>query len=108
MVASRLATLSLGSNQHVEISTPSQSDAAKPLNVSTDSDSVQFARKVLDQGSQELIAKLIMVSLDLSISTRDVRNEGVAVGYKYVEGVTKRYILLKHQVIMGVQKLDTV
>jgi len=56
MVASRLATLEKGVNQHTEISAPSQAEAASMLNVSTDS--VQFARKVLDQGSEELINKV--------------------------------------------------
>lgn len=56
MVASRLATLEIGTNQHTEISAPSQRDAAAMLNISTDS--IQFARKVLDQGSEELISKV--------------------------------------------------
>ena len=56
MVASRLATLEIGSNQHVEISTPSQSQAAEMLNVSRES--LISARKVLDQGSEELIQKV--------------------------------------------------
>ena len=44
MVAARLATLSRGANQHVEISTPSQDEAAMLLNVSRHT--VMHARKV--------------------------------------------------------------
>ncbi|MXS77202.1 hypothetical protein ABF87_04340 [Nitrosomonas sp. JL21] len=56
MVASRLAKLEVGTNQHVEISTPSQAKAAEMLNVSRES--VISARKVIDQGSVELIKKV--------------------------------------------------
>ncbi len=52
-VTARLATLKVGANQHVEISTPSQADAAQRLNVSRDS--VQAARKVLEHGAPELV-----------------------------------------------------
>lgn len=65
MVASRLATLEIGANQHVEISTPSQSVAAAMLNVSRES--VISARKVLDQGSAELINKVD--SGEIAVST---------------------------------------
>jgi len=53
MVAGRLADMRRGDNQHTEISATSQAQAAKILNVSTDS--VQFAKKVIDTGTQELV-----------------------------------------------------
>ncbi len=57
MVASRLANMQQGARTDLtEISVRSQPEAAAMLNVSTDS--VQFARKVLDQGSEELISKV--------------------------------------------------
>ena len=62
MVASRLANMQQGGdrkseNFNTEISVLiSQPEAAAMLNVSTDS--VQFAKKVLDQGSEELIQKV--------------------------------------------------
>lgn len=45
-----------------EISVMSQPEAAVMLNVSTDS--VQFAKKVLDQGSEELISKIDRGEID--------------------------------------------
>lgn len=53
-VAAKLAKLPKGANQHTEISASSitQETAAKMLNVSVDS--VQFAKKVQDQGTPEL------------------------------------------------------
>ncbi len=57
MVASRLANMQQGARTDLtEISVRSQPEAATMLNVSTDS--VQFAKKVLDQGSEELISKV--------------------------------------------------
>ncbi len=57
MVASRLANMQQGARTDLtEISVMSQPQAASLLNVSTDS--VQFAKKVLDQGSEELIQKV--------------------------------------------------
>lgn len=62
MVASRLANMQHGGDRksedfNTEISVLiSQPEAAAMLNVSTDS--VQFAKKVLDQGSEELISKV--------------------------------------------------
>ncbi len=57
MVASRLANMQQGARTDLaEISVMSQPQAAAMLNVSTDS--VQFAKKVIDQGSEELIQKV--------------------------------------------------
>ena len=57
MVASRLANMSEGRpSKTAEISAVSQPAAAQMLNVSRES--VQFAKKVLDQGSEELIQKV--------------------------------------------------
>lgn len=62
MVASRLANMKQGARTDLaEISVMSQPEAAAMLNVSTDS--VQFAKKVLDQGSEELIQKVDAVRL---------------------------------------------
>jgi N6-adenosine-specific RNA methylase IME4 len=54
MVAARLATLPLGANQHAQICAPSQDEAADMLSVSRRS--TQFARKVLDSATPELVA----------------------------------------------------
>ena len=53
MVAAKLATLPRGANQHTEISACSQGKAGALLSVS--SDSIQFARKVIDSATPELI-----------------------------------------------------
>jgi hypothetical protein len=50
MVAAKLATLDRGPKAKAEISAITQSDAAKRLNVSPDS--IQAARKVLNDGSR--------------------------------------------------------
>ncbi len=55
MAAAKIATLTLGANQHQEgaqIQAPSQSNAATMLNVGRSS--VQAARKVIDRGTDEL------------------------------------------------------
>ena len=52
MVANAIANLKRGTNQHVEISTPTQSQAAELLNVSRES--VVNARKVREGGVSEL------------------------------------------------------
>jgi hypothetical protein len=63
MVASRLANMQQGARTDItEISVMSQPEAAAMLNVSTDS--VQFAKKVLDQGSEELISKIDRGEID--------------------------------------------
>ena len=54
MVASRLATLKRGDNQHSPIGETSQATAARLLNVGKRS--VERAREVLDQGAPELAA----------------------------------------------------
>lgn len=57
MVAGRLANMKQGARTDiVEISTMSQTNASELLNVSRES--VISARKVLDQGSEELIKKV--------------------------------------------------
>jgi len=57
MVASRLANMAEGRpSKTTEFSAVSQHEAAAKLNVSTDS--TQFAKKVLTQGTQELINKV--------------------------------------------------
>jgi hypothetical protein len=57
MVVSRLATMQQGARTDITgIPVMSQPEAAAMLNVSADS--VQFAKKVLDQGSKELIGKV--------------------------------------------------
>jgi hypothetical protein len=55
MVAAKLANLNHGQKKSDTEISVSQPEAAKLLNISTDS--VQFARKVLDQGSEELYKK---------------------------------------------------
>lgn len=52
LAAARIATLRKGDNQHTARAASSQSDAAEKLGVSTDS--VQRARKVVEQGSKAL------------------------------------------------------
>jgi ParB-like chromosome segregation protein Spo0J len=56
MVAATIATLRLGTNQHAQICAPSQEAAGDMLNVSRRT--VQYAREVLDEGVQELVAKV--------------------------------------------------
>lgn len=69
MVASRLANMQQGARTDLtEISAMSQPEAAKLLNVSTDS--VQFARKVLDQGSEALIQKVDAGELAVSTAAK--------------------------------------
>lgn len=53
-IAAKLATLAKGTNQHTAQAAPSQAKAAELLNVSVDS--VQRARKVLENGAPELVA----------------------------------------------------
>jgi N6-adenosine-specific RNA methylase IME4 len=62
MVAARVATLPRGANQHTEISACSQGRASELFNVSPDS--IQFARKVLDRGTPELIAACDLPACD--------------------------------------------
>lgn len=67
MVASRLANMRQGERTDItEISAMSQPEAAAMLNVSTDS--VQFAKKVLDQGSEALIQKVDEGRLSVSVA----------------------------------------
>ncbi len=54
IVASKLANMQRGDNQHTAIAATSQEQAAEMLNVSVDT--VQRAKKVIDRGSPELVA----------------------------------------------------
>lgn len=65
MVASKLANLPLGSNQHAQICAPSQEGAAQMLGVSRRL--VQHARAVAENGSAELVAAV--ESGELAVST---------------------------------------
>lgn len=70
MVASRLANLNHGQKKSdVEIST-TQTEAANLLNVSRES--VVSAKKVLDQGSEELIQKVDAGEIAVSTAAIDI------------------------------------
>lgn len=68
MVAARIAQLPKGSNQHAEISAPSQSQAAELVNV--DRRTVQHARKVQERAVSELVARVD--SGEVAVSTAAV------------------------------------
>ena len=69
MVASRLANMQQGARTDlVEISTMSQTQAADLLNVSRES--VISAKKVLDQGSEELIQKVDAGEISVSAAAK--------------------------------------
>jgi ParB-like chromosome segregation protein Spo0J len=72
MVAARIATLQLGSNQHAQIQAPSQEQAAKTFKISRSL--VQAARQVQAKGMPELIAAvdsgLMKVTAAASIVSR--------------------------------------
>lgn len=69
MVASRLANMRQGERTDItEISAMSQPEAAAMLNVSTDS--VQFAKKVLDQGDQSLIEAVDSGKVSISAAAK--------------------------------------
>jgi len=72
MVASRLAKLPKGANQHtaIAVSSATQEQAAATLNVSVDA--VQRARKVVDHGAPELIAAVDAGAVSVSAAHRDV------------------------------------
>lgn len=65
MVANRLATLPVGSNQHAHICAPNQAQAARLLGVSRRL--VQHARVVADRGTPELVGAV--ESGDMAVST---------------------------------------
>jgi N6-adenosine-specific RNA methylase IME4 len=73
MVAARVATLPRGANQHTAIAACSQGKAGDLLNVSPDS--IQRARKVIDDGTPELVAACdqgaIKVSAAAHLSDKD-------------------------------------
>jgi N6-adenosine-specific RNA methylase IME4 len=68
MVASRLATLPFGANQHAQICAPSQSSAGALLNVSRRS--VQDAKVVIERGSTELSAAVDRGGLPVSVAAK--------------------------------------
>lgn len=68
MVAAKIAKLPRGANQHVEISTPTQSAAASLLNVSRES--VIAARRVEEKGIPELAAAVESDRVSVSASLR--------------------------------------
>lgn len=71
LVATKLATLSKGTNQHAQVCAPSQDRAAELLNVSRRS--VQHARQVVDEGAPELVQAVergvVSVSAAADVST---------------------------------------
>jgi hypothetical protein len=97
MVASRLANLEHGQKKaDTEISV-SQPEAAKLLNVSTDS--VQFARKVLDQGSEALIQKVDAGELAVSAAAKIAElpeEEQVEIVSLSKEEIKKHVLAMKH------------
>lgn len=68
MVASRIAALPVGANQHAPIGAPSQPDAAARLNVSRRA--VQRARKVQEKGTAALIAAVDSGELAVSVAAQ--------------------------------------
>src|SRR5262249_32633156 len=93
MVAARIATLPVGANQHAEISAPAQAEAADLVNVSRES--VQFARKVQQEGIPELVkaveAGKVTVSTASKVATLPVEEQKtiVAKGPKEVRAKAK-------------------
>ena len=79
MVATKLATLANGSNQHAQICAPSQEHAAELLKVSRRS--VQHARAVVDHGTPELVAAVdqgevaVSTAADLARLPADTQRE---------------------------------
>lgn len=89
MVAARIANMQQGARTDLtEISAMSQPEAAKVLNVSTDS--VQFAKKILDKGSKSLIQKVdsgqiaVSTAADISSLPKEEQTEIVARGEKEI------------------------
>jgi len=74
MITAKLATLKDGQRKSAaQICAPSQQEAAKLLNVSRRS--VQHARKVLDEGTPELIAAVERGEIAVSAAVNTIRNE---------------------------------
>lgn len=79
MVATKLATLANGSNQHAPIGAPSQEAAADLLNVSRRS--IQRARAVVDHGTPELVTAVeqgevaVSAAADLSRLPADTQRD---------------------------------
>jgi len=82
MVATKLATLANGSNQHAPIGAPSQEAAADLLNVSRRS--IQRARAVVDHGTPELVTAVeqgevaVSAAVDLARLPADTQREVLA------------------------------
>jgi len=82
MVATKLATLANGSNQHAPIGAPSQEAAADLLNVSRRS--IQRARAVVDHGTPELVTAVeqgevaVSAAADLARLPADTQREVLA------------------------------
>lgn len=99
MVASRLANMKQGARTDLtEISVMSQPEAAAMLNVSTDS--VQFAKKVLDQGSEELIQKVDAGEIAVSTAAKIAelpKEEQVEVVARGKDEIKKAYKEIKAQ-----------
>lgn len=91
-VAARLAKLPRGANQHVEISTPSQGDAARMLNVSRHS--VIAARKVHEHGTPELVSALdrgeVAVSAAAQVARLPKNEQAMAVMERRVASAAKQ------------------
>lgn len=111
MVAARLATLERGANQHVEIPTPSQGQAAGLLNVSRDT--VIQARKLQREGAPEVIAAVdtgemsLTAALPLTELPRDVQSEAFQEAKREVEG-KKPTATQTRQVVKRTQVVATV
>jgi hypothetical protein len=72
MVAAKIATLQLGNNQHASNEAPTQTEAAKLLNVSRSN--VQRARKVIASGNERIIAAVDKGALAVSKAARIVES----------------------------------
>jgi N6-adenosine-specific RNA methylase IME4 len=68
MAGDRIAGLRRGANQHTEISAPTQGEVAARLSVSEDS--IQFARKVHDLGSAELVEAVEQGKIAVSLAAK--------------------------------------
>lgn len=94
MVASRLATLPRGANQHAQICAPSQDEAAELLNVSRRS--VQQAKKVSDDGAPELVEAVeqgrvsVNAAATIAEAPKDQQREIVARGEKEILEAAKQ------------------
>jgi ParB-like chromosome segregation protein Spo0J len=94
MVAARIAKLKVGDNQHVGNPTPSQGEAADIMNVHRES--VNLARKVIDQGTPELVDAVdkgeVTVSAGAQVATlpQDEQRKVIAKGPRAVKQAAKK------------------